>query len=403
MDQRAQTPSPPSRITAVVPTFGREQDAVRQVRRLLGPALSEVVRHVVVVDQAGTLRSVSEMAELTATFGERLVLIEQDNLGGSGGYARGMTESLAFPDDPVLLIDDDARIDAEGLRRMLPSPRCPRRPDADHPRNTAVRHRATHHIDRPGGGRPQSGLPVGSLGRTARACRSRRTPAACLDLRPADRKDGLRGLVGRPAPAGAIADLGLPAPFFLKWDDAEYGLRARRAGYVVSTVPGTGCWHPTWAAKGTISTWSAWPLHRNRLATAAAYGAGRGVLADSLAHQVKHVLSLQYDTADLWDGALAQDSGSQLAGSAWRDTRSQAEALLAARASDGSSSIPAPRALPDGGTPTAGGGLGLIPGASRSVLGLFRPARVRTVVAVPATEFRLARGLGPGCRGARRV
>jgi galactofuranosylgalactofuranosylrhamnosyl-N-acetylglucosaminyl-diphospho-decaprenol beta-1,5/1,6-galactofuranosyltransferase len=391
---QAQARSPASRITAVVPTFGREQDAVRQVRRLLGTALSDVVRHVVLVDQAGTLPSASDMAELTETFGDRLVLLEQDNLGGSGGYARGMTESLSFPDDPVLLIDDDARIDAEGLRRMLIL-------------STLARERTI------------LGTPLfateqpTALTALAEGVRSRdfrwgasdglhepvdladSQPPAWTFARPTARTD-YAGWWGALLPAGAIADLGLPAPFFLKWDDAEYGLRARRAGYVVSTVPGTGCWHPTWAAKGTISTWSAWPLHRNRLATAAAYGGGRGVLADSLAHQVKHVLSLQYDTADLWDRALGQvTEGSQWLESAWRDTRSQAEAVLAASASDGSSSgIPAPRALPDGRDAAVRGGLGLILGASRSVLGLFRPARVRTVVEVAATEFGWRAGLG---------
>ncbi len=172
-------------------------------------------------------------------------------------------------------------------------------------------------------------------------------------------------------PAGAAADLGLAAPYFLKWDDAEYGLRAGRAGFTVRTLPGFAVHHPTWATKGTSSSWSSWPLHRNRLATAAAYGGGRGVLADSFVHQVKHVLSLQYATAELWNAALAET----LDGPGWLDddltaVRPRAQALL-----DDAPPVPVV-ALP---TPSATPAAGVTPvpprkAAVRAVVGLLRPA-----------------------------
>ena len=106
-------------VTAVVPTHGREQQAVAQLRRLLGSELADVVARVVVVDQARTLRSAPGVGQIIEEAGDRLIVCEQENLGGSGGYARGMWESQAFPGDSVLLLDDDACIDPEGLRRML--------------------------------------------------------------------------------------------------------------------------------------------------------------------------------------------------------------------------------------------------------------------------------------------
>jgi galactofuranosylgalactofuranosylrhamnosyl-N-acetylglucosaminyl-diphospho-decaprenol beta-1,5/1,6-galactofuranosyltransferase len=154
------------------------------------------------------------------------------------------------------------------------------------------------------------------------------TPDVWSFTRPTDRAE-YGAWWGCVVPPGAAPRLGLSAPYFLKWDDAEYGLRARAAGYDVLTLPGLTVRHPTWATKGTSSSWSSWPMHRNRLATAAAYGAGRGVLVDSLVHQVKHVLSLQYLTAELWNAALDE----VLAGPGWLDAdltavRPKAQALI---------------------------------------------------------------------------
>src|SRR5699024_9593528 len=60
----------------------------------------------------------------------------------------------------------------------------------------------------------------------------------------------------------------------------------------------------------TQMTWTARVLHRNRLAIAAAYGAGRGVIGSSLLHQAKHILAGHLLTAELWeDGIDAMRSG----------------------------------------------------------------------------------------------
>lgn|GEM_PF-2274778 len=357
---------PSTRVTVVVPTFRREEDCRAQVERLTAPAGAGTVGRVVVVDQGGTFADAPGVRDALAAAGERAVLLEQANLGGSGGYGRGMVESLRWPDDPVLLLDDDAEIDLEVLRRLhvlstlSPTPTVlgtgllsAERPTSLEGLTEGVEPRAFRWGPVDGVG---DGVDVGAG-----------SPSAWTFARPDDR-GAYTGWWGTLAPAGAVARVGLPAPYFLKWDDAEWGLRAGRAGLRVATLPGTAVWHPTWAAKGTISSWSAWPLHRNRLATAAAYGAGRGVLRDSLVHQVKHVLSLQYDTAALWNAALAE----AVDGPGWLDgdltaVRPRAQALLDAR--------PAAPAV-SGGVGT-GGPLALPSALVRAVTGLVAPARVR--------------------------
>ncbi|MBD5786388.1 glycosyltransferase [Cellulosimicrobium terreum] len=361
---------PLSFVTVVVPTFRREDDCREQVGRLTSDNAAATVGRVVVVDQGGTFVDAPDVRRVLAAAGERAVLLEQPNLGGSGGYGRGMLESERWPDDPVLLLDDDAEIDLEVLRRLhvltslldVPTVLGTGLLSAERP--TSLEALAEGIEPRTFRWGPVDGVGDG-VGDGVDV--SRTGPAGWGFARPTDRAE-YTGWWGTLVPAGAVRRVGLPAPYFLKWDDAEWGLRAGRAGLRVATVPGSAVWHPTWAAKGTISSWSAWPLHRNRLATAAAYGAGRGVLRDSLVHQVKHVLSLQYDTAALWDAALAE----VLDGPDWLDddltaVRPRAQQLIDA----------APSGPDVGGVARAGGPLPLATALVRAVTGLVAPARLR--------------------------
>ncbi|ROS78561.1 glycosyltransferase [Cellulomonas sp. PhB143] len=354
------------KVTVVVPTYRREQDCLDQVARLSAAGLAETVGHVVVIDQGGSLASAAGAGEVLDAAGDRVVLLEQGNLGGSGGYSRGMVESLRWPEDAVLLLDDDAEIEPEGLRRLhvlstlvvdptilgtgLLSAEAPTSLEA---LAEGVRRRtfAWGPVDGLG-----DGVDVADGG-----------PDTWSFTAPRDRSE-YTAWWGTLLPPGTVARLGLAVPYFLKWDDAEYGLRARAAGMAVATIPGPAVWHPTWAAKGTISSWSSWPLHRNRLATAAAYGAGRGVLLDSLVHQVKHVLSLQYDAAELWNAAIAEAAG----GPGWLSedltaVRPRAQALI-----DAAGRPPVPDVVAVPGPPLA-----LVPALRRALTGLRRAARVR--------------------------
>ena len=384
---------PALRVTAVIPSFRREREALNQLRRLLDPALTDVVARVVLVDQAGTLRAAPGMAETAARAGPRLVLCEQGNLGGSGGFARGMLEASAFPGEAVLLLDDDARIDPEILRRMVVlSALCSAagRPtilgtplfSAEQP---TVLTATTEVVVRSGF---RWGRSDGLRGPVDLAASG---PQDWGFVRPEAPTDYV-GWWGALLPTGAIADLGLPAPYFLKWDDAEYGLRAGRAGYRIRVAPGTGVWHPTWATKGTLSSWAAMPLHRNRLATAAAYGANRSVLVDSVAHQVKHILSLQYDVADLWDAGLAEVlTGPGWLDGGWASTRERAERVLAASPAG---TGPRPADPSTAGRPTTRVVAGRPASVARSIVGVFRTTRIRDVAAIPAPEFHWSDAVG---------
>lgn len=291
------------RITAVVPSIGRVAETRAQI---LNFCASELVDLILVIDQRGGIGEDEGVAALGAAHPGRVRVIEQGNFGGSGGYARGMIESLADPARALLLSDDDAYLDPESLRRMATHQALAR----------------AHGIEEIVGSPVLDAEDPTSLQICAEYVRASDffwTKADSLDEPRSTEEDpdGLADaldLVHEPnyagwwgclLPPGAVARLGAPLPLFLKWDDAEYGLRAVDAGYSITVLPGTGVSHPRWDTTSTLWSWSGALSQRNRLAVAAARGASRGVLVSSLAHQAKHVLSLQYDVAESWNAAGA--------------------------------------------------------------------------------------------------
>ena len=103
-------------------------------------------------------------------------------------------------------------------------------------------------------------------------------------------------------PTQVVRRLGLSLPVFIKWDDAEYGLRAKAAGFPTVTLPGAAVWHVPWTDKDDTVDWQAYFHARNRLLVAllySPYDRGGRVVYESLNMQLKHALALQYSAAEL--------------------------------------------------------------------------------------------------------
>ncbi len=108
-------------------------------------------------------------------------------------------------------------------------------------------------------------------------------------------------------PRAVAAGLGLPLPLFIKWDDAEYGLRAAAAGYPTASLPGVAVWHLPWSDKDDTTDWQAYFHLRNRLVVAAMHGTrpvGRPDASTACAARAKHLLSLEYSTVALQERAV---------------------------------------------------------------------------------------------------
>ena len=103
-------------------------------------------------------------------------------------------------------------------------------------------------------------------------------------------------------PVQLIKELGLAIPVFIKWDDAEYGVRARDRGYPTVSLPGVACWQAPWTDKNDALDWNAYYHLRNRLVAALLHSKephGGQLIPESLERQLQALLSMQYSTVAL--------------------------------------------------------------------------------------------------------
>ena len=107
-------------------------------------------------------------------------------------------------------------------------------------------------------------------------------------------------------PRQVAEELGQPLPLFIKWDDADYGLRAGEHGYPTVTMPGTAIWHMAWSDKDDAIDWQAYFHLRNRLVVAAMHWDGdiRGLIASHFKATIKHLLCLEYSTVAIQNKAM---------------------------------------------------------------------------------------------------
>src|SRR5690606_28108335 len=104
---------------------------VTTLRNIAGDEeLVKNIDQILLVDQ-GTqhVRDQDGFKEVSAALGDKLRVIEQGNLGGSGGFSRAMAETLELPDtDWLLLLDDDVEFETESALRALQFSRFSREP-----------------------------------------------------------------------------------------------------------------------------------------------------------------------------------------------------------------------------------------------------------------------------------
>jgi galactofuranosylgalactofuranosylrhamnosyl-N-acetylglucosaminyl-diphospho-decaprenol beta-1,5/1,6-galactofuranosyltransferase len=275
---------------ALVDTVGSAVDLRAQLDKLY------------IVDQ-GSQRVEDEpgWAESAAVLGDQLQVIHQDNLGGSGGFSRGMYETVtAGNSDYHMMLDDDVNIEPEGIVRALTFASYCRHPTLVGGHmfdmfNRSVLHAWGEEVDPwPWWWGPVNGLPRGhdfaTQGIRETWWLHRRVDVAyngwwmCL------------------VPTEVIKEIGLALPIFIKWDDAEYGLRAAAAGYPTVTLPGSAVWHISWDDKDDSTDWQAYYHQRNRMLVALLYSPyphGGSVLAASLQGDAKHAFSMQYYAEEL--------------------------------------------------------------------------------------------------------
>jgi len=299
-------------VAVGIPTFNRPSDCVNALAALTSdPSVDEVISAVIVTDQ-GTKKAKDHpgFEAAAAALGNRLTVHNQPNLGGSGGYSRVMYEALKNTDcEQILFMDDDIRIEPDSILRALAMNRFAKTPtlvggqmlNLQEPSHLhvmgemvdqenfmwtgAVNTEYDHNFAK---------YPLNDEEETRSRLLHRR-----IDV-------DYNGWWMCMIPRQVAEELGQPLPLFIKWDDADYGLRAAEHGYPTVTLPGAAIWHMAWSDKDDAIDWQAYFHLRNRLVVAAMHWDGKitGLIASHLKATIKHLLCLEYSTVAIQNKAM---------------------------------------------------------------------------------------------------
>lgn len=338
--------------TVAITTFNRPVECLAQLRALaLDQGVGEVIDRIILVDQGSdTVQSQPEFPAVATGLGERLSVIRQPNLGGSGGFARGMLETLRTTDsDGVLLLDDDAIIEPEAIVRAVRF--------AGAARSSLIVGGGMIHLD------DRSRLYAQSEQWDSRIGWFRldrpgaydhdfvATPFRQAPFFHRTHRSDFNGWWMCLIPVSVLRAGGLPLPLFLKGDDVEFGLRAGARGVRTVSPTGIALWHLGWGGKAPTRTWEGYFLHRNRLITELLHATASRpttVILHSFLGDMKPLLTLQYSAVRLRAQAVADVLAGPERLPGWLALRAEQVRALWQRYPDAApvSGMTAPRATP---------------------------------------------------------
>lgn len=295
-----------------IPTFNRPADCVSALSALTSDPLVDNVISAVIVSDQGTRQAKDHpgFEAAAAALGDRLSVRYQPNLGGSGGYSRVMYEALKNTDcEQILFMDDDIRVEPDSILRALAFNRFAKVPTLVGGQMLNLQEPSHLHV---------MGEMVDSENFMWTGAINTEYDHNFAKYPLNDEEHERSRLLHRRIdvdyngwwmcmiPRQVAQELGQPLPLFIKWDDAEYGLRAGEHGYPTVTLPGAAIWHMAWSDKDDAIDWQAYFHLRNRLVVAALHWDGKigGLIASHFKATVKHLLCLEYSTVAIQNKAM---------------------------------------------------------------------------------------------------
>lgn len=283
-EYEAEAHTNPVKLGIVICTYRRETYVAENLRRLTegaGNAWKERL-HVFVIDNASTL-SLPE--------GELYTIFPNKNTGGSGGFTRGMMEVCARKEyTHMLLMDDDVSFSFETVEKTYSLLCCLKE---------------EHRLAAVGGAmlildRPQTQFEFGAYFNGV----FNESVNSLLDL---SKRDSLLKNEREPKtnynawfycciPVEYPKNHGLPLPFFIKYDDIEYGLRCMKELIVMN---GIALWHEDFEKKYSLVL--EYYHKRNLLVTSALHCRPKPFrrAAHMLYYALKQLSLKRYDAAEL--------------------------------------------------------------------------------------------------------
>lgn len=220
-------------------TFNRADDCATNLATIAGDkSLLAGIDAVYVADQGtDAVETRRVFRDVAAQLGDKLVYLRQSNLGGAGGFARGLYEISSIADHAnVILMDDDILLEPETILRLNAFANLTPKPTIVGAQMLYLKNTRQLHV-----GAEQTEMTRLRAGRWAPNALHN---ANMLKYRQDQRVDAeYNAWWSCLIPSEVIAAIGLPIPLFFQWDDIEYGLRAAEAGFPTTTLPNAGVWH----------------------------------------------------------------------------------------------------------------------------------------------------------------
>lgn len=282
-------------VAVVMCTHNRPADAVATLRTLASDDEAlKLVDSVWLIDQ-GTRRVSDDpgFAAVADILGDRLHYITQPNLGGAGGFNRGIHEVTKTGDRSVdiVVMDDDILCEPESVLRLSAFANNTLRPTLVGSQMLLASE--TYRVHMTGEwellGKLKAGEP-GAYGKNGLD--------ALQNQQDARTDAGWNGWWSCLLPVEAVYEAGMSLPLFFQWDDIEFGIRARHKGFPTVTLPNAGVWHADFHLKD-YDDWSRYFSWRNALIVAAIHGPfDPRAMANVVATEIgEHIVSMRYGLA----------------------------------------------------------------------------------------------------------
>ena len=213
---------------------------------------------------------------------ERFYKFDQQNLGGAGGFGRGIFEVIYgkltdLSITHILLMDDDVKFHPEVISRAIAFHKKSRKPSViggsmlqvDNPtflHEAGSNLNSTHTIG------TSTQIPAGRLAKTD-----------ALDHLGKGCRFDYNAWWFCSFPTDTARNVGLPLPIFIHGDDIEYGMRLNAHGYEVYCPGGISLWHESFENKHP--TWIRYFDFRNALIRLTYYHDNSPKV---IIHQLKH-------------------------------------------------------------------------------------------------------------------
>jgi len=280
--------------SVVICTHNRPDDCVTTVTALASdPVAMEWIDAVYVVDQGDKrVADAAGFADVQSLVGDKLHYLNQPNLGGAGGFTRGIYEVLrADTGSNVIVMDDDIVCEPESVLRQNAFANFATQPLLVGAQMLLLSETYRLHmgaeweaLDTLKAGVPSTFTKIG--------------PSMLEQNQDARFDAGWNGWWTCLLPAETVQKQGLSLPMFFQWDDIEYGIRARQSGFPTVTLPNAGVWHADFHLKD-YDHWSRYFSVRNGLIVSAVYGQfdGKVIGGQLFRDLLEHIVAMQYGLA----------------------------------------------------------------------------------------------------------